>query len=83
MKLLQRLQTLEAAAPAKPIRMFSGDVAEDRYYECGSSAINYRNGVNGAEETGKAYSRSELAQLEKQGFQLTIIGIEYRDMEIK
>ena len=82
MKLSQRLEALEQQQPTKPVRMFTGDVAEDRYYECGSSAINYRNGINGAEEPGKAYSRSELAQLEKQGFQLTIIGIEYQDQAL-
>ena len=83
MKLSQRLEALEQQQPTKPTRMFTGYVAEDRYYECGSSAINYRNGINGAEEAGQAFSRAELTQLEKQGFQLTIIGIEYQDMTIE
>ena len=67
----------------KPIRYFTGYVAEDRYYEAGIANIDYRQGINNAPEDGECYSRADLAELEKQDYQLSVISIEYVDWRTK
>ncbi len=84
-RLNARLKTLEThhRRTDKPTRYFTGYVAEDRYYEAGASAVDYRSGINGAPEVGDCFSRADLTGLERQGYQLSIISIEYIDMNLE
>lgn len=80
MKLLQRLETLEQQQPTKPVRMFSGYEDTGLYYEVGQ--VNYRLGINNAPEPGQAYTKADIAELERQGYEIQLISIVYEDLPI-
>ena len=66
-----------------PVRGFTGYAAEDRYYEAGITPVDYRQGINGAAEDGYCYSKADLAKLERQGHQLSVISVEYADLNLE
>jgi len=84
-KLSARLAALETHHRTRhtPVRGFTGYAADNRYYESGISPVDYRLGINGAPESGECYSRADLAELERQGYQLSVISVEYVDWRTK
>jgi len=84
-KLSERLTALETRHRPRytAVRFFTGYVADNRYYECGTSPINYRSGINGAPEAGYCYSKADLAEMEIQGYQLSVISVEYVAMDLE
>ena len=83
--LQKRLQALEThhRRTDKPTPFFTGYVAEDRYYEAGASTVDYRNGINGAPEAGDCYSKADLAEMERHGYQVSVISVEYAPMSLE
>jgi len=84
-KLRSRLTALETRHRPRhtPTRFFTGYVAEDRYYEAGITPINYRSGINNAPEDGECFSRADLAEMERQGYQLSVISVVYAAMDLE
>ena len=84
-KLSERLTALETRHRTRytAIRGFTGYVAEDRYYEAGITPIDYRQGINGAPEDGHCFSKADLAEMERQGHQLSVISVEYAAMDLE
>ena len=79
----QRLQALETAVPsAKVVRQFIGHEAENRYFENCNAPVNYRNGLDPSQTPGKAYTKAELVELERQGYEIQLISIVYENMSI-
>jgi hypothetical protein len=66
----------------KPVRWFSGYTHEGRYYETGSSPVDYRNGINNAPEPGRCFSKADLASIAEQ-WQVNVIEIQYVDRVIE
>ena len=84
MNLRARLAQLETLTRplGKPVRWFSGYTHEGRYYEAGSSPVDYRNGINNAPEPGRWFSKADLTSMEAQ-WQVNVIEIQYVDRAIE
>lgn len=77
MRLDQRLTQLEAKViPAKPTRFFTGYEATGRYYEANSAPVDYRRGL-GLDDDGPYLTRAEVDEIERQGYPVTVITIQY------
>ena len=83
MKLTQRLNQLEAQhkTVAKVVRYFTGYPQVNRFYEVGSSPINYRNGLNNAPEAGTAYTSADIDNLKHQGQPVDVLEVRYIDLD--
>ena len=82
MKLTQRLSQLEAQHKtiAKVVRYFSYPQV-NRFYEVGSSPINYRSGLNNTPEAGPAYTSADIDNLKRQGQPVDVLEVRYIDLD--
>ena len=83
MRLNERLKQLEAQhkTVARIVRYFTGYPQVNRFYEVGSSPINYRLGLNNAPEAGTTYTSADIDNLKRQGQPVDVLEVRYIDLD--
>jgi hypothetical protein len=79
-QLERRLQVIEVATKKSlGTRYFSGYEEDDKYYECGTRRPNYRAGLNSDAEDGPYFTKADITELERQGWECVVIHVVYVD----
>lgn len=75
--ILRRLLAIETVAKKSlGTRHFWGYEETGKFYECGSRP-DYRRGLAGEDGDGPTFTRSDLAELERQGWEVTTITLKF------
>lgn len=74
----KRLAALEATVRTTGLRYFTGYEATGLYYEGGIQPVNYRTGLCQPEE-GPAYTEAAIANLKRQGWDISSIVIRIQE----